>query len=72
MRRHRDQPVNSKRIASPVEVLTAELCIVAGLTLALYVVAPDVALAALVGYAAVWLLRMVRAIVRRARRGGAR
>jgi len=61
-----------KKVASPAEVLTAELFIVAGLMLALYVVAPDVALVAVVGYAAVWLARTVRAIVRRARRGGAR
>ena len=68
---HNQKPIAARQVASPAEVLTVELCIVAGLMLALYVVAPDVALAALVGYAAVWLARTVRAIVRRARRGGA-
>lgn len=66
------QPIADRKVASPAEVLTAELCIVAGLLLALYAIDPGAALYALVGYAAVWLLRTVRAIVRRARRGGAR
>jgi F0F1-type ATP synthase assembly protein I len=66
------KPIDVRKVASPAEVLTVELCIVAGVMVALYVIDPDAALAALVGYAAVWLLRTVRAIVRRARRGGAR
>jgi hypothetical protein len=51
------------------ENVTAELLVVAGLALALYVLAPNMALGALIAYAAVWVYRIVLLVIRR---GGAR